>query len=465
MSDPAKKRLAVIGGLLNKAQPPAKKVLAAYDSELVHEKNVVNMKKFKAEEIEACAVQLGFNVKCPQGVKLYKNQAVLTDRIILRIVSLFEAKCSDCDTTYQNTLEDSPPFSCALCTQGSHNCDTIKLKFEEIGATRPLGLVWLCSGCLVKNDLSLLPPPKPAKSKKKLKGKGTDDQNSAKVEAESSKPSTLSPVEEKGENTEKESGSGDEEEESEESPRRDRRLNPTAPKKPAPIKPDPSDICPLYKKRACPHGRSGTKDINGKKCDKSHPRRCFNYTRFGSKDKNGCNKGTDCDFWHPRLCPQNLKNQKCSKADCTFFHMQRMKTRQPAEGKKPTQAPAVAATRPVLPRFSIGSDAGTPYPPTVDMKRNYGKMDKRANQTDSSESILLQKMENMKQGFEDQLSDFIKKDMPAMLKDLIRVELQSHLTGQSQLHVPQPQLLQTQATTHPLLAHPWYNPSFPRSYL
>ena len=80
-------------------------------------------------------------------------------------------------------------------------------------------------------------------------------------------------------------------------------------------------ICELYKKRACPHGRTGTTLVNGNKCDKSHPKRCFKYCDYGSRDRKGCKKGKSCDFWHPRLCSNSMKDKRCTKANCTFFHL------------------------------------------------------------------------------------------------------------------------------------------------
>ena len=48
-----------------------------------------------------------------------------------------------------------------------------------------------------------------------------------------------------------------------------------------------TDVCPLYKKRQCPHGPSGQDEIEGKVCQFTHPRKCLKFCRFG-KRKGGC---------------------------------------------------------------------------------------------------------------------------------------------------------------------------------
>lgn len=444
MSDSAQKRVLVLGSLQNKGDVHTRKVIAAYSPEVNHKTNISNIKKCKGNELEACAVLLGFTVRGTNEEKLYKNQDLLADRITLKIESLFESKCTDCEATYQNTLDDEPPLVCSLCMQGSHDCDIIKEKAESLGKIHPLGLAWLCNECFIRNDLSLLPEPtkkskKPAPEKKK-----------------SSEEETEENLEENEEEVE------DGVDVEEDSPRRDRRLekptNPNLPRK----KTDPTQICPLYKKRECPHGLAGTKVVNGKKCDKAHPRRCFKYTRFGA---NGCDKGASCDYWHPKLCPQNLKNLKCPKEMCSFFHMQKMKThaKEPRDDKPQAHGNGNMRRKGNIPapRFSVASAMGgtTPYPPT-DLG---GRPPITRNKTQNQESFLLQKMENMKQGFAEQLSDLIKNEIPTLLKDLIRRELLTNLSAQTQLNPAQQMTQPPIQLCHPHPLQPLYSQLFPRS--
>ena len=117
MSGEAEKQKVVIGGLINKADAHAKKILSAYDPLSSYNTNLRNIVKCNVVQLEACAKMLKLRVRSDDGkeTKLYKNKDVLADRIILKIESLFEAECSDCQRMYQNTLDDNPLFICRLC--------------------------------------------------------------------------------------------------------------------------------------------------------------------------------------------------------------------------------------------------------------------------------------------------------------------------------------------------------------
>ena len=65
----------------------------------------------------------------------------------------------------------------------------------------------------------------------------------------------------------------------------------------------------------------GTKNIDGKRCAFTHPKRCTKYCRYGSQGKNGCKKGVDCDFDHPTLCRYSVKKRLCTNLQCTYVHL------------------------------------------------------------------------------------------------------------------------------------------------
>ena len=91
-------------------------------------------------------------------------------------------------------------YTCKLCLLGSHDCDAIKEKANDMNKTNPEGIVWLCHVCLVKNKLeNLLPAPKPRTR--------TLSQQSSHQENNEEKLSTIS---EAGSHEEKETPSGDE---------------------------------------------------------------------------------------------------------------------------------------------------------------------------------------------------------------------------------------------------------------
>ena len=161
MAVPDEKKL-ILGSLLNdsRTDPLAKRIIGAYNPASSYKANLLSIKSCKSGPIEACAKLLGFTVKDEEGKKCYKNLEMLSDRIILKIESLFEMHCDECNDEYCNTLEDTPLLHCRLCMQGSHNCESMKLKAQSYnecleGSTQPKGLVWLCHECLLKNDLKL----------------------------------------------------------------------------------------------------------------------------------------------------------------------------------------------------------------------------------------------------------------------------------------------------------------------
>ena len=61
--------------------------------------------------------------------------------------------------------------------------------------------------------------------------------------------------------------------------------------------------------------------IDGKRCSFTHPKRCTKYCRYGSKGKNGCKKGVECDFDHPNLCRNSVQRRVCTNQKCTYVHL------------------------------------------------------------------------------------------------------------------------------------------------
>ena len=55
-----------------------------------------------------------------------------------------------------------------------------------------------------------------------------------------------------------------------------------------------------YTNNRCPHGMNGNKVVNGVTCPHAHPRRCQNYSKFGTKARTGCQQGENCSFFHPQ---------------------------------------------------------------------------------------------------------------------------------------------------------------------
>ena len=136
----------------------SKKVISAYKKDVAHHTNITNMSssKFRLSELESCATFLKIPLTNEtDGKKLFSNKAALSDRLIIKIESLFPQKCQECDSNYCSSLTDTeePLFECFLCTQLSHNCEPMKDKHAKLAdVTLPNGMTWLCEGCHRKNN-------------------------------------------------------------------------------------------------------------------------------------------------------------------------------------------------------------------------------------------------------------------------------------------------------------------------
>ena len=128
---PTENQKTVLGELYNLADPLAKKVISAYSPDVKYKKNMANIfGRYDAAHIEAAATILGLKVRADEK-KLYKNLKILSDRVILKIESLFESSCTECGETYCNKLSDAPLMTCYLCLQGCHNCAKIVEKAPQ----------------------------------------------------------------------------------------------------------------------------------------------------------------------------------------------------------------------------------------------------------------------------------------------------------------------------------------------
>ena len=476
MSGITEKQKVVLGDLANKADEHAKKVLTNYRPDRSYNTNLANLKKCNAPQLESCAKLLGLKVRSDDGKdKLYKNLSVVADRVIMKIESLFEVTCSDCNATYQNPLGTNPMFSCRLCMQGSHDCEEIKTKAEAMSTTNPAGFVWMCHVCLSKNDLQNLFPDLTNKALPKAPNQNTEPSKSIDIEDPVVKESE---EDESEELIEEETG---ESLHSRISPRRGQEEQPyedssgerREPKKPGETHQSNAPICELYKKRKCPHGRSGTKKVEGKTCEMSHPKRCFKFCDLGPRHQNGCKKGKKCQFWHPRICKYSLKNQECEDTQCPFQHLKftRPNNKRPeTEGitykrDRKQEKPRPADRNLNVPKFSIPHSTVdvTPYPPTV------GKPLRGKEQQTDEKSFLLKLMENMRAGFQDQIDEIkneIRQRGPSQDKlpqpaqktaEVSNAAIQS-LLGSYQTNTAQPSL----AHYHYLLAQQLANQSYPR---
>lgn len=389
---------SVIGELLelsDKTEP--KKVLGAYNYKAVYQTNLQKMKLFSVPILEECAIFLKLKVRNEDATKIYKNKQTLADRIIMKIESHFTEECDECGKEYRNKLNgDEPLLRCYLCMQGSHDCEQITGRFLSSSqeTSQLTGTVWLCRGCRVKNDLF--------GSHKPIKKTAAVSFDNITNEIKDSSGNNV--IIDNGETV------TDNEEERRPSPRRIRTENNVEDAQPRPT------ICPLYKKRQCPHGGSGQKEVDGKTCEFPHPRRCTKYCRFG-KRKGGCTKDKACKYYHPVLCKFSVRTGKCMNSDCTYTHLKGTKRSENDENGQDQQPPAPRRStennfrqgvRPVRHRkdsaVSTGSRGSEGFrTPSHRLRRT----SERQNITVATErdNFLEKLLENIKEGFSQQKAE------------------------------------------------------------
>ena len=168
---------------------------------------------------------------------------------------------------------------------------------------------------------------------------------------------------------------------------------------------------------------------SGKECPDDHPKRCFRFCDFGSKNRKGCNKGKKCQYWHPKLCKYSVKGIHCRSEECTFQHLslhrkppkksseppkdtyRRRSESEPERGRldrrKTSLAPSQEMTdqkQMLLPKVSISSSLG-PYQPTV-TKPPIPKQERQ----DAEESFLFKLIQNLRAGLQEQI-DGLRKEI------------------------------------------------------
>jgi hypothetical protein len=302
----------------------------------------------------------------------------------MKIESHFEEQCDECGENYRIGLKSpEPALRCFLCMQGCHDCEAITARFvsssQEV-AGQLTGTVWLCKGCRVKNDIS-----------------GTTKSQKTSVTFSEENPNRID-LEKKDKEKEDEENDDQDVQKDRPSLRRDRLeqgRNHSA---------KVMEICPLYKKRQCPHGVSGQNEVNGKVCQLPHPRKCLKFCRFG-KRKGGCTKGSSCKYYHPVLCKFSVRSNRCLNSECTYTHLKGTKRSQSDRAdnmsnhnieRKETRSTRLRKDS----SASVGSHSSeifrTPFP------RNRAEREQKNSLAQNSDDFLEKLMENMRKGFEQQ---------------------------------------------------------------
>ena len=443
VSDEAKK--LVLGSLLNKADAPSKKALSVYSFSASYKTNLKDMKTLTAVQLEPCAKFLGFQVRDGEK-KLYTNKQTLCDRMILKIESLFNIECEDCNEVYCNELGKEPLLICRLCLQGSHDCEAMAEKAKTFNdltqkGLLPVGGSWLCYECSKKNETRSLQPPQ--KSSKKRNTNSLSDPLSTIKEAES---------EVEGEENDDED---EDEDEDRESPRRGRN-NDTE---------NNPQICREYTMRKCPHGLTGKRLIDGKKCQYQHPIRCRFYSNFGDDNRRGCRNGKKCTFFHPKLCRNSVANHVCLNSDCGFHHLKgtarntvgninytdrnRLPQQQQPKDTRRIEFNTNKSSWPHLGGYDVDrmgslNSLNTPYPPTVGYQKPSAPRQRKDSTSERDSAFLEKLMENMKNGIITQMNskmEELRGQIPALVQETQRSQLdpRSRQTSSHQISTQFPQ--------------------------
>ena len=290
-----------IGELLLKADSNqlVKRVLTAFSISASKTAQLKSLSSFRLEFLEACAEFFGIALADGEDNKIFTKETIQS-RILLAIKAHLPTTCSECAHFYRNPLdpeaEEQPSLYCHMCFQGSHDCTAIKSKVETLkqhNIVLPSGSVWLCHDCHKGSN-----PVVPRKSK----SRHISISSTPTVSAPNSR--APSPQSRAGHQQEHHQDENEEEDEL------------------------PVNVCEKYKVGKCPHGMRGNKIIDGAKCPKSHPKRCYKFCRNGKTGRYGCKKGDNCDFHHPVLCKYSVQKHLCTNAECTFVHLKGTKRKQ-----------------------------------------------------------------------------------------------------------------------------------------
>ena len=83
-------------------------------------------------------------------------------------------------------------------------------------------------------------------------------------------------------------------------------------------------LCHFYARGSCKYGKLGVG------CNYDHPKYCQHLLSHGRKGRKGCDKGDDCNDFHPKMCYSSLRKHECYNNQCRYFHVKGTKRVHPA---------------------------------------------------------------------------------------------------------------------------------------
>lgn len=355
MSSPSERKNYILNQLIAESPPQAtdiQKVLRLYQ---VGKSESSNKKSFN----KAIAADIAKTLDYLHVTGADKNdKSTNINKLLVRINALFPSPCTFCKTDYAVHRTEIPLLSCAKCDQGIHGrClaqalgiseADLQTKTREDVKTKinPLNIPsmsYLCGPCheiLIPDEPDCLKIPTTTQgpistpilvTADEASQADTDDGASSargnhsivpKTVILSQNPSSTAryrPSITSNQDAAEYNGDSDDDSNSEleSSPRRRRKSKKT--KSPDLTSRKPKNktptVCAFFRKGECRHG------ISGKGCAWQHPSLCHKLMTFGDNKPRGCSKGTECDKFHPKMCPSSLSSRECLNETCTLYHV------------------------------------------------------------------------------------------------------------------------------------------------
>lgn len=364
-----------IGTILAKtSESGIKSVIGAITYEKSEKENVELIKGYSRNELietHKFLKTLGtdYPAPCQSLNPNSRNKDQYAEDIFNFINLLKPTQCTVCNENYVPTNDDyeDNKVKCFLCKRPSHHdC------YKDLTINPDIGIIFLCSECLSVRAATEL--------SKKLSNDETKDATSASL-----------------------GDDGSSEEKPKNKPDHVERIPPT-------------EDCPLYLERKCPHGLTGKREINGNPCPYKHRRLCLH---FAANGPDGCRFGNRCKYFHPKnICQNSINLQACLNKDCPDFHIKG--TRRRAEpnpgGYRQQSGQQYTSPRHITPWINNDDKSPSTSP------EHSEKIEQRT-QTSSSElskDFLFKQMESMKSDLLKYTSHLIKETIQQSLPSLVQ---------------------------------------------
>ena len=296
-----------------------------------------------------------FSEKYPKAIEVFSSKQNLTKiemadqivKFVLLSIPHICLKCSKCYVPYtQASLEDA--VKCFMCEIPSHtDC------FPPVVINEDTGIVYLCSHCITLKGTVFLgqkdkltdpqdpsdvetdsepitpaqkTPKKPSKASSNQSDSTSDEPKSKKTKNGKKKTKFKSSQSRTQKNPQESTDDSEKDEENKEkfSKKKDKSKSSRprswdsseqSSEESDEEKKNKKPMCKFFEGSRCKYG------ISGKGCKFRHKKVCRRFMNYGKHKQHGCNKGQNCDYFHPKMCWESLNSQTCSREKCKFNHI------------------------------------------------------------------------------------------------------------------------------------------------